>query len=77
MNFTYRESAVNKARSEYLHDGERVPIFNKVFIKSFNTMGFYISNTLRYPGDKVGGRDTSQYIYLKKAANGNSFVGNR
>lgn len=84
MNFTYDEKAVNKARSEYLYDGEKIPLYNKVFVRSFyKSMGLsklngtLIAQTLRAPGDYIGGRDSSQYINIKRAGYGNAFVGNR
>lgn len=82
MNFTYNERYVNKARSEILHDGQEIPIRNKIFIRSLHNprvtgYGSRIQQTIRSQSDRRGGGDVSQYIHLKSATKGNSFVGNR
>lgn len=82
MNFTYNEK-VNKARSEYLYNGDETARYNKIFVKSISGLNFSRSNgtrvaqALRAPGDYVGGRDHSQYTHLKSASSGNSFSGNK
>ena len=76
---------INNARKEYLYDGLNTSLNNKVFKRSWNNSKFNftthygssIAQTLQSVGDKKGGRDYSQYIYMKRAAYGNEYVGNK
>lgn len=82
MNFTYDMTNANTARREYLYNGDATARYNKIFVRSINKLNFSsvngtrIAQTLRAPGDYVGGRDHSQYIHLKSASRGNGYVGN-
>lgn len=82
MNFTYDMTNATKARREYLYNGSNTSRNDKIFVRSINKLNFLrengtrIAQTLRAPGDYVGGRDYSQYVSLKSASRGNGFVGN-
>lgn len=79
MLFTI-EKQRNSARREYLYDGPKTALNNKIFVGSISKLNFtsangtYISQTLRAPGDYVGGRDCSLYTHLKRASFGNSYL---
>lgn len=84
LGFTYNINSVNKARNELLYNSENTAINNNIFVRSYfkPTNGAEINNikpalTLRAPGDKKGGRDSSQHIRIKKASYGNAYIGNK
>jgi len=84
MNYTFKTiENVNAPRSEYLYDGNRTSLYNRVFVRSLYTPpsrtapnpranGTRVGQTLRAPGDKKGGRDASQYVTIKKGVSGNN-----